>query len=297
MRRGIWYAVGAYTIWGLLPLYWKALHVVPALQLISHRIVWSCLLLAGVILLTRQVGTFRAAVRRPRVVPVYAVAAVLLTVNWTVYVWAVNAGFIVETSLGYFINPLISVLLGVAFLNERLRPGQWLAIGVAASGVAFLTWAYGSLPWIALALAGTFATYGLVKKLAPLGSVHGLALETGLVFVPAAVYLLVAGVREGGGPLLIGGAHTALLLVGTGVATSVPLLLFASAARSIPLLWVGVLQYIAPTLQFLLGVLVYHEPMTAERLVGFAIVWIALAIFGVEGALAHRATLFPATTE
>lgn len=295
MKRGIGYAVAAYVIWGLLPLYWHALSDVPALLLIAHRVIWSCALLVVVIAITRQSAAFRTAVASWRVFGIYSIAAGLISVNWFTYIWAVNAGFVVETSLGYFINPLISVVFGVVLLRERLRPAQWAAVGIAASGVVYLTWVYGELPWIALTLAITFALYGLVKKLAPLNSVQGLALETGMLFAPALVYLLVASAaadatQSGATPLTWG------LLVGTGLATTVPLLLFSSAARRIPLLWVGVLQYIAPTIQFLLGVLVFHEPMTVQRLAGFAAVWLALAVFAIEGVIAHRASLFPATT-
>lgn len=296
MKRGVWYAAGAYTIWGLLPLYWHALRALPALELISHRLVWSFVLVTAIILVTRSFREFRSAIAAPRVLAIYTLAALLVGVNWFVYVWAVNAGFVVETSLGYFINPLISVTLGVVFLHERLRPVQWLAIAVAAAGVSFLAWTHGSLPWIALTLAITFALYGLVKKLAPLNSVQGLTLETGILFLPAAAYLTVMQSTHGG--VFLDGSATGILLVaGTGVATTVPLLLFASASRRIPLLWLGLLQYIAPTLQFVLGVFVFGEAMTVERLIGFAAVWLALAIFGVEGIVNSRAAAFPPTTD
>jgi chloramphenicol-sensitive protein RarD len=296
MRRGVWYAATAYVAWGLFPLYWKALHGVPAVQLVGHRLVWSAVLLFAGIALTRNWKTFRTEAFKPRVIGIYTAAAILVSVNWLTYVWAVNAGFVVETSLGYFINPLISVVFGVVLLKEKLRPFQWAAVGLAALGVVYLTVVYGSLPWIALVLAVTFALYGLVKKLAPLGSANGLALETGLLFVPAVAYLVYAQLA-GTGAFLHSGARIDLLLVGAGIATTVPLLLFASAARRIPLLWIGLLQYIAPTIQFLLGVLVYHEALTPHRLVGFCIVWAALAVFAAEGIITHRMTAFPATTD
>jgi len=283
------------VIWGLLPLYWRLLHGVPASQVISHRIIWSCVLLAFVILVSRQGRAFRAAIVAPRTIGVYALAAVLVSINWFTYVWAVNAGFVVETSLGYFINPLISVVLGVAFLHERLRPAQWAAVGVAAGGVLYLTWTHGSFPWIALTLAVSFALYGLVKKLAPLNSVQGLGLETALLFLPALVYLLYAE-QSTVGAFGHASATTTVLLVGCGVATTVPLVLFASASKRIPLLWLGLLQYIAPTIQLFLGIFVFREAMTAQRLVGFVAVWVALVIFSVEGALAHRSSL-PVTTD
>jgi chloramphenicol-sensitive protein RarD len=268
------------------------LHDVPALQVIGHRIGWSFILLIAVTLLTNQGKAFRAAALKPKVIGIYAIAGVLLTVNWLVYVWGVNAGFIVETSLGYFINPLISVLLGVLFLRERLRTMQWIPIGLAAAGVVYLTVTYGRLPGIALSLAFSFGFYGLVKKLAPLGSLYGLTLETALVFPAALLYLAIVG-WNGTGAFLREGLSTDLLLIGTGVVTSVPLLMFASAARQIPLMMIGVLQYIAPTLQFLIGVFLYHEPFDHSRLVGFSLVWLALIIFWVENYIAGRAPVQP----
>jgi chloramphenicol-sensitive protein RarD len=290
MNKGLWYALGAYLTWGLFPIYWKWLHGIPALQLISHRIGWSFLMLLAVILATKQWRAFRAAVQAPKVLMIYFVAAILIGVNWLVYVWAVNAGFIVESSLGYFINPLLSVLMGVIFLRERLRPLQWVPIGLAGMGVIYLTVSYGSLPWIALTLAFSFGIYGLVKKTAPLGSFYGLTLETGILFLPALAYLVFADF-SGTGAFLRTNLVTDLLLVGAGLVTTIPLLMFSSAARSIPLSLVGIMQYITPTMQFLLGVLVYKEPFNHTQLIGFGIVWLALIIFGAEGYFAHRATL------
>jgi chloramphenicol-sensitive protein RarD len=288
MKKGIWYAVGAYVFWGLFPIYWKMLAGVPALQLLGHRIVWSFLLLTGVLLLFRQGREFRRALTG-RVLLIYSIAAVLIGINWLTYVWSIGAGFIVETSLGYFINPLLSVLLGVIFLHERLRPLQWIPIGLAAAGVLYLTFAYGALPWIALTLAFTFGLYGLVKKTAPLGSFHGLTLETGILFLPALGFLLYLQFT-GSAAFLHSAPLTDLMLFGAGAVTVIPLLLFASAARRIPLTTMGVLQYMNPTMQFLLGVLVYREPFNQHRLVGFAIVWAALILYGVEGLVARRRT-------
>jgi chloramphenicol-sensitive protein RarD len=288
MNKGIWYGIGAYVTWGLFPIYWKWLHNVPALQLIGHRILWSFLLLFIVILVSRQWRVFRVAALKPHVLRIYFVAAVLIGINWLVYVWAVNAGFIVQVSLGYYINPLLNVLMGVLFLRERLRPLQWIPLGLAAAGVLYLTWAFGSLPWISLTLAFSFGIYGLVKKTAPLGSLYGLTLETGLLFLPALLYLLCAD-AIGQGAFLHTGAISDVLMMGAGLMTTIPLLMFASAARRIPLSLVGILQYIAPTLQFLLGVLVYGEPFTHTQLIGFGIVWVALILFAVEGYLASRA--------
>jgi chloramphenicol-sensitive protein RarD len=221
---------------------------------------------------------------------IYSVAGILLSVNWLIYIWGVNAGYIVETSLGYFINPLLSVVLGTFIFDERLRPAQWIAVGLAAGGVFYLTWAYGSLPWIALSLALTFGLYGVVKKIAPLGSLYGLTLETGFVFLPAFAYLVFMD-AAGHGAFGHEGLPTDALLAGAGMVTTIPLLLFASAARSTPLTMIGILQYIAPTLQFLIGVFVYHEPFTRAKLIGFAMVWIALLVFWFEGALARRRAL------
>jgi chloramphenicol-sensitive protein RarD len=287
MTRGTWYAVGAYFTWGLFPIYWKWLQHIPALQLIGHRILWSCAMLFGIVVVRRQWRDFRTVASSRRALRIYFLAGALIGFNWLIYVWAVNSGFIVETSLGYFINPLISILLGVFVLGERLRFGQWLAIGLAAAGVLYLTFAYGSLPWIALSLACTFGLYGLVKKTAPLGAVHGLALETLFLLAPAVAYLIF--LEDGGrGAFLHMGILTDVLLAGCGLVTTVPLLLFAAAAQRIPLSRIGLFQYMAPTLQFLLGVLVYKEPFTSSQFIGFAIVWAALALSALEGVLARR---------
>jgi chloramphenicol-sensitive protein RarD len=287
MNRGHWEGVGAYGLWGLLPVYWKWLSHVSPVQILCHRIVWSFLFLFLAVLLLRQWKSFSRAVLRPRVIPVYTLAAGLVTINWFVYVWAVNAGFIVETALGYFINPLLSVLIGVIFLRERLRPWQWVPVGLAALGILCLTITYGSPPWIALTLASAWATYGLVKKLAPLGSLHGLTLETGILLLPVVVYLVYID-RTGQGAFFHRGAASDLLLIGAGLATTAPLFLFASAVQRIPLSVIGFLQYIAPTIQFFIGVLVYKEPFAPAKFVGFGFVWAALIILGVEGYLTRR---------
>jgi chloramphenicol-sensitive protein RarD len=286
VNKGVWYALGAFITWGLFPIYWKLLAGVPALQLLGHRIVWSFLLLLGIILAGRQIILLRDKLTR-RILLIYSVAAVLIAINWLMYVWAVGAGYIVETSLGYFINPLLSVLLGVLFLGERLRPFQWLPIGLAAAGVLYLTLAYGSLPWIALTLAITFGFYGLVKKMAPLGSLHGLTLETGILFVPALGFLLYSEFT-GKGAFLHASPLIDVMLVGTGLVTVAPLLLFASAVQRIPLTTLGVLQYVNPTMQFLLGVVIFKEPFDQHRLIGFCAVWAGLILYGVEGFLTKR---------
>jgi chloramphenicol-sensitive protein RarD len=287
MKKGVWLAIGAYTAWGLLPLYWKSLHAVPAAQLVAHRVVWSFALLAIVLTIARQWRAFRLEAAHWRTVRTYFIAGLLLSVNWGVYVWAVNAGYIVETSLGYFINPLVSVLLGVLILHERLRRGQWVAVGLATAGVLYLTLTYGAPPWIALTLALSFGLYGLVKKRAPLGALHGLTLETGLLFVPMLLYLCFVQ-AEGQGAFLHAEGVSTLLIIGTGVVTVIPLLMFASAVRLIPLSLIGILQYIAPTLQFLIGVLIFQEPFTPTMLVGFGLVWAAVILFTSENVWARR---------
>lgn len=288
MNKGFWYAVGAYVTWGLFPIYWKWLKEVPALQLLGHRIVWSFLFLAILVLVLRQGKVFQSAIAKPRILLVYSAAAVFLAINWLTYVWAVNAGYIVETSLGYFINPLLSMLLGVVILRERLRPLQWIPIGLAAAGVLYLTFVYGDFPWIGLILAFSFGMYGFIQKVAPLGSLHSVTLETMVLFIPAVLYLLYAN-SAGEGAFLHSGPVSDLLMIGAGVVTSVPLLMFAAATQRITLFMVGVLQYIAPTMYFLIGVLVYGEPLTAERLTGFCIIWLALIFFAVEGFISRRA--------
>jgi chloramphenicol-sensitive protein RarD len=287
LNKGIWYALGAYALWGIFPIYWKWLAHVPALQLIGHRIIWSFLMLLVVILATKRWKAFRA-ILSGRILLVYLAAGLLLSTNWLIYVWAVNADYIVETSLGYFINPLFSVVLGVVFLKERLRLTQWLPVAIAALGVLYLAFVYGSLPWIALSLAATFGIYGLVKKVASLGSLFGLTLETGLVFLPALVYLIYSEVQRAGA-FMHTGLRADILMLGAGLVTIVPLLLFASAAKRIPLTMVGIMQYIAPTLQFLIGVLVFKEPFTSAKLVGFSMVWLALVLFWGEGIVMRRA--------
>lgn len=291
MNKGILNGIAAYALWGFFPLYWKLLQDVPAIQLLGHRIAWSFLLLLIVVLLTRQWNDFRSTLNA-RTFQIYFIAAILIGINWLTYVWAVNAGFIIETSLGYFINPLLSVLMGVIFLRERLRAMQWIPVTLAALGVAYLTFAYGRPPWIALLLAFTFGFYGLTKKLAPLGSVFGLTLETGILFLPALLYLGWAQ-SSGYGSFLHLGATADLLMIGAGVVTTIPLLLFASAAKQIPLSMIGILQYLAPTIQFLIGILIYKEPFDESRLVGFGIVWLALIIFWVESYLANRVPVQP----
>lgn len=289
-NKGLMYGIGAYLMWGFFPLYFKALQAVPSLQIVFHRVVWSFLFLILVVLVKKEWSSFKNQAARPKTVLIYALAATLLAINWLVYVYGVTSDQVVETSLGYFINPLLSVALGVIFLREQLRPAQWLPIALAAIGVLYLTLQVGTLPWIALALAFTFGLYGLLKKVAPLGALHGLTLETAILFLPALLYLLYAE-RQGFGAFGHLSWMENLLLMLVGVVTAIPLLMFAAAARAIPLFMIGLLQYIAPTCQFLLGVFVFHEPFTPARLVGFAIIWFALLLYWLEGYLARRRQL------
>ena len=286
MNRGLLYALLAYTIWGLFPLFWHLLHALPATQLTAHRVVWSWAILVGVVVASGQWRALRAATNRG-VLGRYAIAAILISINWLIFIWAVNTDHIVETSLGYFINPLLSIFFGMVFFGERLRPLHWLSLGFATAGVIYLTWHYGHIPWIALALAMAFSLYGVVKKTAPLKSVFGLTLETSVLVVPALAYLW-AYAQTGYGPPFSGDLHIDLLLPLTGFVTVAPLLLFGAAAQRIPLLLIGILQYIAPTLQILLGTLYFHEAFSREQLTGFSLVWIALAIFVLSEWLTRR---------
>ncbi|MBU6334363.1 MAG: EamA family transporter RarD [Chloroflexi bacterium] len=289
MNNGIWYAIVAYGLWGVLPIYWKLLHGVAEPEVISFRVLSSLVLLAAVVALSTRRTALLAAMRQPRTVLTYLFTAILIAINWGAYIWAVNADLIVETSLGYYINPLLSVLFGVVVLRERMAAAQWAAIALAGAGVVVLTLVYGRPPWIALTLATTFALYGLAKKLAPLDPFVGLTLENGVLLIPAA---LIVGLAEygGGGALGQGDPLTIGLLLGAGLVTTVPMFCFTLAAQRIPLSLIGVLQYLAPTLQFLIGVLVYREPFSHGQLIGFSLVWLALAVFGLERMLAYRAT-------
>ena len=284
MNKGTLIGATAYTLWGFFPLYLRTLIAVPAWQITAHRVVWACGLLLALSAGTGQLKALRSlrVLRERRSLAAYLGMALLLSVNWLTFVWAVNSGRAVEASLGYFINPLVNVLLGMIFLGERLRRGQWLAVGLAAAGVIYLTVRFGSPPWVALVLAVTFAFYGLLKKRAPLAALPGLTLETALM-LPAALAYLVWAELNGVGAFGHLGAGNALLLAGTGAVTAAPLLLFAVAARDVPLSTLGLLQYISPSIQFVIGVLLFAEPFTAERAVGYGLTWLALVVFTIDG--------------
>ncbi len=280
-RIGVAAGLSAYGLWGLFPLYFPLLEPAGGLEIVAHRVVWSLLFIGLLLAARRGWGQVRAAVSDRRTLLVLSAAAVFIAGNWLMFVYGVNSGHVVETSLGYFINPLVSVLLGVVVFRERLRRLQWVAVGIAAVAVAVLTVDYGRPPWIALILAATFGLYGLMKKLVRVEAAPGLFVETAIVFLPA---LAVLAVLEGGHGAAFGhqGTGNVLLLVSSGVATAVPLLLFAAATRRVPLSTVGLLQYVTPLMQLAIGVFVLDEPMPPARLAGFAVVWLALAVFTAD---------------
>jgi chloramphenicol-sensitive protein RarD len=280
-RSGVLYALIAYTTWGATPLYFKSLVGVKPLEVLAHRIVWSVVLLLIITAAMRGFGRIRHVFRQPRLVATLALTTLLITSNWPVYIYAVQQGEVLQTSLGYFINPLISVLLGFFCLGERLRPLQWLSILLAAAGVTVMSYSTGHLPWISLFLAISFALYGYLRKCTPVAPLEGLAVETVLVFVPALCYLLYRG-WSGQGGFLAGSMKLNLLLPFAGPVTTLPLLLFAAAAQRLRLVTVGLMQYLSPTLQFLLAVVVFHEPFDRSRLISFMLIWSGLALFAGE---------------
>jgi chloramphenicol-sensitive protein RarD len=287
-RAGVASGLAAYGLWGLFPLYFPLLEPAGGLEIVAHRVIWSLVFVGLLLTVVRRWGHVRAAVTDRRTLLVLFGAALLIAVNWLVFVMAVNSGHVVETSLGYFINPLVSVLLGVVVFAERLRPLQWVAVGIAAVAVTVLTVDYGRPPWIALALAVSFGLYGLMKKLVRVEAAPGLFVETALVAVPAVAVLAVLQARGTGTAVSEGAGHLVLLL-SSGVATAIPLLLFAAATRRVPLSTVGLLQYVTPLMQLAIGVFVYHEPMPPARLAGFVIVWVALAVFTADSLRQARA--------
>jgi chloramphenicol-sensitive protein RarD len=280
--RGLAAGAAAFAIWGLFPVYLHPLRGVPALQVIAHRITWSCLFLVAWLLLRGQLGVLTVTFARPALLARLALTATLISVNWLVYVWSVTHNHIVETSLGYYINPLVNVLLGVIVLRERLNRAQWTAIGLAALAVLYLALLAGRPPWIAGTLAVSFSLYGFVRKIISVDALPGLTTET-LLLMPLAVGYLGWCQWGGGGALTTRGPDVAALLIGSGLITAIPLFLFAYGARALPYSTVGVLQYIAPTLQLLCGVVLYHESFGPARAAGFALIWMALLIYAADG--------------
>jgi len=297
-RLGYLYGLGAYLIWGFFPIYLKLLRPAGPVEILAHRIVWSVVFVALVLAAMRNIGFLRALARRPRALAAVGAAAALIAVNWGTYIYGVNSDRVVETALGYFINPLVIVLIGVFLLRERLRPAQWAALGVGGLAVAVLTIDYGRPPYLALVLAFSFAGYGLVKKRLALPAAEGLFVESAVLALPALAYLGWL-TRDGAATFgQVSAGHTVLLVL-AGAVTAIPLLLFAGAANRLPLSTLGMLQYVGPILQLGCGVLIYHEPMPPARLAGFALVWLALVVFttdALRNARRTRAAARSATT-
>jgi chloramphenicol-sensitive protein RarD len=281
MNSGVLYAALAYVAWGLFPIFFKQLSNVNAVEVVMHRMVWSLVFLMGVLAVLRRWAWLGELTRQPKVLGAFALSALLLSANWSVYVWAVQNAHVVDASLGYFILPLVNVAFGFAFLKERPRPVQWLAVAVAAAGVVWLTVQAGHLPWVALVLAATFGVYGLLRKVATLGALEGLTLET-LLLAPFAIGLLAWWAWHGQGALVEGNASTLGWLLLAGPLTAIPLLLFAAGARRIPMATLGILQYISPSLQMLLGVWLYGEAFDPARAIGFYLIWLALVVYSLD---------------
>ncbi|WP_320776643.1 EamA family transporter RarD [Streptomyces sp. CRN 30] len=288
-RTGLLNGFAAYGMWGIVPLFWPLLKPSGAAEILAHRMVWSLVLVGIALLVLRRWAWAGELLRQPRKLGLVTIAATVITVNWGVYIWAVNAGHVVEASLGYFINPLVTIALGVLLLKERLRPVQWAAVGVGLTAVLVLAFGYGEPPWISLCLAFSFAAYGLVKKKVNLGGVESLAAETAVQFLPALAYLLWLGSQDRSTFGTEGAGHAALLAA-TGVVTALPLVCFGAAAIRVPLSTLGLLQYLAPVFQFLLGIFYFHEAMPPERWAGFALVWLALALLTWDALRTARRT-------
>ncbi|ORT59738.1 EamA family transporter RarD [Streptomyces sp. CB03238] len=281
--------MGAYGMWGLVPLFWPLLKPAGAVEILAHRMVWSLAVVGVALLVLRRWGWIRELLGQPRKLGLITVAAAVITINWGLYIWAVNSGQVVEASLGYFINPLVTIAMGVLLLKERLRPAQWAAVGTGFAAVVVLAVGYGRPPWISLTLAFSFAIYGLVKKKVNIGGLESLAAETAVQFLPALAFLLWLG-SQGSGHFGTEGAGHAALLAATGVVTAVPLVCFGAAAIRVPLSTLGLLQYLAPVFQFLLGVVYFHEAMPPERWAGFSLVWLALTVLTWDALRTSRRT-------
>lgn len=293
-RRGLWVALAAFVAWGLMPLFWHLLKSVPSLQIVMHRIVWSAVLVTAWLLWSQGRGWLRSALARPRAAWMLALSGLLISINWGLYIWSVNAGHVVEASLGYFMNPLVNVLFGVALLGERMDRVQRAAVLLAALGVAWLTWQHGQPPWIAIGLAVSFGLYGLLRKLTAADAVSGHGVECLYLVAPAAAVLLWIENQGGGGFGPEWGLGVSLLLVIGGALTALPLIGFAYAVKRVPLSVVGIMQYIAPSLQLLIGVLVFGEPFGTDRAIGFSLIWAGLAVFATHGFVRSRRQVVPA---
>lgn len=287
-RRGLAITAFTFTLWGLVPVYWHLLKAVPSQQIIAHRIIWSTVLVVAWLLLSNGLGWWKAIAAQPRALPTLALSSVAIAFNWGLYIWAINAGHVIETSLGYFINPLVSVVLGVVVLKERLRRLQWLAVGCAALGVAWLTLDAGTPPWIALGLACSFGLYGLLRKMISVDPVAGLGVESLYLFLPAIGFALWSENGHGGGFFSGWGWRTDALLIFGGAVTALPLIGFAYGVKRIPLSLVGILQYIAPSIGLLLGVFFFREPFDTAKAVGFAAIWTGLLLFIGDGVWRSR---------
>jgi chloramphenicol-sensitive protein RarD len=281
MLAGILSTAAAFTMWGIFPLYLRLFQNIPALEILSHRVIWSILLVLVILAVRKQWSWLSKIAQQPRIALVFVASAAFLATNWVVYVWAVGEQRIIDASLGYFITPLFNILFGI-MLGERLRNAQWLAIAFAASGVIWLTLGVGQLPWIGLTIAVTFSLYGLLRKTAPLGPLEGLAVET-LVMLPLAALFLLLPNSGSSHSFTAGDPVLSALLFAAGPITAVPLLLFAFGARRIPMSMLGLLQYIGPSIQLLLGIWLFHEPFGGNRLIGFALIWVGLLVYSVQG--------------
>ena len=285
-RQGYWSAIGCYVIWGVMPIYMRLMKSVPPLQIVTHRLLWSCLILLGILWFSKNLKSLISVIT-PKLLAIYTLSALCIGSNWLLYVLGTNQGQVTEVSLGYFINPLVSVLLGVVVLGERLRPWQIAAVGLGVIGVSYLSYSYGSIPWLALGLALSFGFYGLIRKMAPLGATQGLGLET-FILLPFALAYMTYLMFTHQSAFTNQGWGIDLLLLSAGLVTTVPLLLFNNAAQKISLTLMGVFQYIGPSLQFLIGIFLYDEPISHEVLTGFICVWVGLFIFAMEGFWRHQ---------
>ncbi len=286
-KLGLVYGLGAYVLWGLFPLYWPLLKPATSPEIVSHRAVWTMVFCFIILAITKSLKSTLATFKRPKVAAKLFTASILVSINWLIYIWATNNGHVVEASLGYYINPLIAIAFGIILLKERMRLMQWVSVSIATIGVLVLTIDYGRLPWIAFGVALSWGTYGLIKKQLNLGAVEGLAIETLIAFIPYCVYLLFLG-SKGEGQFGQGVSLT-ILLVSAGAVTAIPLLLFNASTTRLPLTTIGLLQYITPTLTFIIGVWVNHEVMSTARWIGFVIIWIALFVLAYDLVRSGRA--------